>query len=99
MAKSSNVARDVLFDTDPDRYFFDGTPHPDAPARNYEVILGEEPYGAKIVSIDFSGYGDKDRVIFDVFGVPNSGGTVVISVGSHVRTITVDADTGKASVQ
>ena len=74
-------------------------PHPDDPARDYGVSLAEEPYGATFVSIDFSAQGKSDEIIFDVFGGPDGGGSVVISVGSRVRTITVDADTGKASVQ
>lgn len=98
-AKSSNVAQMVRFDTATNEYVFVGMPHPDAPARDYGVSLQEDPYGATLASVDFSGQGSNNEIIFDVFGVPDSGGSVVISVGSRVRTITVDADTGKASVQ
>ena len=56
--------------------------------------LSEDPYGASMVSADFGGDAD---IIFDVFGVPDSGGSVVIQVGNHVRTVTVDAVTGRAT--
>ncbi len=62
----------------------------------YEVLLSEEPYRTSIVSADFGG--DLD-IIFDVFGVPDSGGSVVISVGNRVRNVTVQAVTGRASAQ
>ena len=94
-AKTSNVAQTVIFHPALDRYIFPTIPHPDHPLLNYRVSLWEEPYSAEIVSVDFGG---DNRIIFDVFGVPDSGGSVVISVGNLVRTITVDADTGKASV-
>ena len=38
-------------------------------------------------------------VTFDAYGVPDNGGSIVIQVGTEQRKITVDADTGKASVQ
>lgn len=97
-AKSSNAAQTVRFDTVTQEYIFVGMPHPDAPAREYGVSLQKEPYRATLVSVNLNN-GNSNEIIFDVFGVPDGGGSVVISVGSHVRTITVDADTGKASVQ
>ncbi len=95
-AKSSNVNQAVEFDTDPDRYRLLGMPHPDHPGLEYEVFLTEEPYGVTLVSADFGG---DQKIIFDVFGVPDSGGSAVIRVGNHVRTIVVDADTGRATTQ
>ncbi len=94
-AKNSNVAQTVQFNTAADSYSFIGLPHPDHPALDYGLSLQQEPYGTTLVSADFGG---DQEVVFDVFGVPDSGGSVVVRVGSHVRTITVDADTGKASV-
>ncbi len=95
-AKSANVAQTVSFNPALDNYALLGMPHPDYPAREYGTSLQEEPYGATIVSADFGG---DLNIIFDVFGVPDSGGSVVISVGPRVRTIVVDAETGKATVQ
>jgi type II secretory pathway pseudopilin PulG len=66
----------------------------DRAAGAYIVDLGDEPYRVTVVSADFGG--DED-VIFDGFGVPDSGGSVVVQVGSFTKTITLDADTGDAS--
>lgn len=95
-AKSSNASQTVRFDPAAGKYSLVGMPHPDHPAREYGVSLQEEPYSATLVSADFDG---DQEIIFDVFGVPDSGGSVVIRAGNHVRTIVVDADTGKATAQ
>ena len=95
-AKSSDASQKVRFDPAAGEYSLVGMPHPDHPAREYGVSLQEEPYSTILVSADFGG---DQEIIFDVFGVPDSAGSVVIQVGNHVRTIVVNADTGKASVQ
>ena len=95
-AKRTDVAQTVRFDPAIGDYSLVGMPHPDHAARDYGVSLQEEPYGATLVSADFGG---DQEIIYDVFGIPDSGGSVVIRVGNHVRTIVVDADMGKATVQ
>lgn len=94
-ATISNVDQTVRFDPAMQEYSLVGMPHPDHSAREYGVSLQEEPYSATLVSADFDG---DEEIIFDIYGMPDSGGSVVIRVGTHVRTITVDAETGKASV-
>ena len=39
------------------------------------------------------------QVVFDGYGMPDSGGTVIVQWGSIQKTVVLDADTGKASVQ
>ena len=63
---------------------------------DYQEILSESPYRAVIVSADFDG--DED-VVFDGYGIPDSGGTVTVRVGIIQRTVLVDADTGRSTVQ
>ncbi len=60
------------------------------------VALGEDPYGAIIVSADFGGDAE---IVFDGFGKPASGGTVVIQVGDRLKTITLDGDSGMVTIQ
>ncbi len=95
-AKISNVNQTVRFDPAIQEYALVGMPHPDHPAREYGVSLQEEPYRATLVSADFGG---DQEIIFDIYGMPDSGGSVVIRVGTRVRKITVNAETGKASAQ
>ncbi len=72
-----------------------GLPHPDHPDERYVVSLPDDLNKAEPVSAKF---GDDTVVVFDMYGVPDSGGTVVIHVGDHYRTITLDADTGQTSI-
>jgi type II secretory pathway pseudopilin PulG len=81
----------------------DGTysiyPEPSGGLEETEVVnLRDPPYRAEIYSVDFHG---NIKVVFNGFGLPegNVGGSVVIQVGSAVRTITVDGETGEVTVQ
>ncbi|MCH7886096.1 MAG: hypothetical protein IIC01_12725 [Planctomycetes bacterium] len=93
-ARSSNASQTVRFTTGTHEYSLVGMSHPDHLGLEYKVLLSEDPYGASIVSANFGGDAE---LIFDVFGVPDSGGSVVIQVGNHVRTVTVDPVTGRAT--
>jgi prepilin-type N-terminal cleavage/methylation domain-containing protein len=62
----------------------------------YRTKLFEPPYQADITASTFNG---DDSLIFDGWGMPDSGGTAVLTVGSETRTITVDADTGEATIE
>jgi len=77
-------------------YSLDGMADFDRSTSAYEIDLTEEPYHAKIFSADFGGDAE---VVFDIFGIPDSGGTVVVEVGGYQKSIVLDADTGRASVQ
>ncbi len=96
LARQSGASQTLVFDLAADTYQVAGMPHPDHPAKEYEVRLAEEPYRAAILSADFGG---QKQVVFDGYGMPDSGGTVVIEAASEKRTITLDKDTGEASVQ
>lgn len=93
-ARTTNASQTVRFTPATHAYTLIGMPHPDHPSSPYRVLLSEEPYRA---SIDSAEFGADLYIIFDVFGVPDSGGWVVISVGDHTRTVTVDARTGRAA--
>jgi len=95
-AQAVSAARTVLFSAATDRYQLVGISSPDGAPGDYAVILSAEPYKADLVSADFSGV---SQVIFSGWGLPNNGGTVVISAGGQQRTVVVDGATGKVSVQ
>lgn len=61
----------------------------------YVVDVSDSPFTADIVSADFSG---SDEVTFDGYGVPDSGGSVLVQAGDTEKTVTVNADSGKAEV-
>lgn len=95
-ARTYSAARSVVFDVDDDEYAIPGIPDPDRPYQDYKVSLAEEPYRADIVSADFGG---SDTVVFNGFGLPDNGGSVVIEVKGVRRTISLDQGTGEATVQ
>ena len=95
-AKQGSVNQSVQFTPSTDSYSLPGLDDMDHPARTYAVKLSDGPFQATIVSADFGGDAE---IIFDGYGVPDSGGSVVLAVGGQQRTITVDATSGKAKVQ
>lgn len=75
-------------------YTLAGVGHLDRSGRDYQVDLSAEPYQASIVAVDFDGDAE---VIFDIFGVPDSGGSVLVQVGHWQREVTLDAETGRTT--
>ena len=92
-ARSTGVSVTVSFNPNTDAYTLVGVADPDHGGADYEVQLRGEPYQAAIVSADFDG---DTEVIFDGYGAPDSGGTVIVQVGGYQKTITLDADTRMA---
>ncbi len=95
-AKAASSARTVAFSAATEQYQLLGVSSPDGAPGDYTVVLSAEPYKADLTSANFNG---NSQVIFSGWGLPNDGGTVVISVGGQQRTVTVDRITGKVSVQ
>jgi type II secretory pathway pseudopilin PulG len=94
-ARNASASRTVSFGDD-DTYTIDQTGDLNrGSATTYRVRLAEAPYGATRVKADFGG---DAVVVFDGYGAPDTGGVVVVEVGSVTKTVTVDPN-GKASVQ
>jgi prepilin-type N-terminal cleavage/methylation domain-containing protein len=95
-ARMASASQTVSFDPVDHAYMIPGVPHLDHPGWEYQVDLQAAPYAASIVSADFGG---DAALVFDGYGAPDSGGTVVVQSGKHQKTITVDPETGKATIQ
>ena len=93
-ARVTGTSRTVRFLPAQEAYRLPEEAHLDNPSGVYRVQLWREPYEVDLVSADFDGDAD---LVFDGFGLPDSGGTVVIERGGYTATITVDANSGKAS--
>ena len=63
---------------------------------DYSVDLTAEPYGATLVSASF---GSGAEAVFNIYGMPAAGGQVVVRAGGVTRTVTLEAVTGKVTVQ
>ncbi len=93
-ASSSSVTAEILPDQDVVRVI--GAFSMDDPSAVWEADLSGPPYRADITA---SIFGADNSVIFNGYGDPDSGGAVILQVGSVTRSVVLDAKTGKAVVQ
>lgn len=86
----------VTFDATNDSYTLTGLSPDSTGATTRTVNLASDSsYRSHVSDVDF----DNGSVLkFDSFGVPDNGGTFVLSVGRMFCTITVDAATGRPTV-
>jgi len=93
----ASSSQSVTFYPASDRYEMPAREDPDHPGSPYDVRLCDEPYHADLTSVSFVGGGD--TVTFDGFGMPDRGGSVTLQAGNHTRSVLIDAETGRASIQ
>lgn len=88
--------RTVRFDVMRNAYMLYGISDPDLPERPDTFIEFEEtPYDVTLKSVDINGGID---VVYDPYGRPEAGGTLVLELGPYTTTITVDPDTGLVTI-
>jgi Tfp pilus assembly protein FimT len=92
MSKSQAVA--VQFTAASNVYTLEGVAHPDRMSESYIVRIGESPYQSVLASVNI---GDDERIQFNAYGLPESGGKITVQSGHWRETVTIDPDTGKAS--
>jgi type II secretory pathway pseudopilin PulG len=63
----------------------------DSPNAAYNVDLKKEPYQLNSATANFNG---NQSVTFDGYGIPSSGGTVVLATKAHQCTVTLNGTTG-----
>lgn len=95
-AMTSGAQKTTVFDTGADQYQILGQADLNDSSKDYVVKLFDKPYRSELVSADFGG---DATVVFDGYGIPDSGGQVVVRAGHFEKTIVLDADSGKAEVQ
>ncbi len=95
-AKSTSSSRTVTFDAANHSYVIPNVREFDTAGTMYRVQLQDPPYQAQIVSVDLGG---DWQIIFDGFGIPDSGGLVIVQSGDYQYTVVVDPETGVAKVQ
>lgn len=95
-ARNAGASRTVTFTAAGTQYTISDLAGLVRASQSYRVDLLAEPYCSRIDSVDFGG----DRVVvFNGYGVADSGGQIVLKSGALTRTITFDAASGKATVQ
>lgn len=94
-AISESGALTVSFVPATESYSVAGLAHINHPGQTFAVDLTLSPYNAQLVSAALGGDAD---IQFDRFGKPDSGGTITVASGGFQQTVTIDADSGKASI-
>ena len=94
-ARLTSASCTVTFTPATEQYVLVGTASLDGGSGDYTVDLRTDPYDAAITSADFGGV---PTVVFTGWGLPNSGGSVVVTSGSETRTVLVDDQTGQVSI-
>ena len=95
-ALTTGAAETVTFTPASEQYQIAGLQSMDRSADDYVVSLSASPYRADLVSASFGG---NATVVFDAYGVPDDGGQIVVQAGHFQKTIVLDADSGRATVQ
>jgi Tfp pilus assembly protein FimT len=95
-ARSRSQTVTIAFDTTNSRYTVTGIANPDHPAAAYTVDLAIGNMKARLTTAAFGG--DK-TIIFNAFGMPDSGGSVTVASGKVSRTVNVTAHSGAVGVQ
>lgn len=95
-ARAASASRTVTFTIPASAYAVSGVRALDSTVGAYAVRLADPPYRAAVVSADFGG---DPVVVFDGFGRPDSGGSVVVRRGHVSWQVTLQAETGATSAQ
>ena len=95
-AKTTSSSRTIIFDTTNHAYSISDVRALDGQCMTYVVTLREPPYLSQIASVDMDG---DAQLTFDGYGIPDSGGFVIVQAGDYQYTVVVDPETGAAEVQ
>lgn len=92
-AISLGVAQTISFNTSRGTYRILDMPDPDVPGRLHLVDLAEEPYTVELLA---AALGGDAAVVFDAYGVPDSGGSVSVRAGGWTLSVQVQTGSGAA---
>lgn len=95
-AWSTGTSKTIVFDLPSHSYRIVGLAALDSQVGSYTVDLSGEPYRADISSANFGG---DSTIVYNGYGVPDSGGTIVVRAGGYKYTVVVNAQIGTASIQ
>lgn len=99
LARQTAIARSkaqaVVFDSSANNYTLAGLNDLNRRSDTYSVDLSASPYE---VALAADSVGSDGTLTFNIYGVPNAGGTLTVSDGRYAQTVTIDAVTGKAAI-
>ncbi|MHC4219416.1 MAG: prepilin-type N-terminal cleavage/methylation domain-containing protein [Planctomycetota bacterium] len=94
-ARAASADVTVIFNVAGDDYTMTGVPALNNPAVDASLDLAGPPYHTRL---DSAVLGGDAIVIFDGFGMPDSGGAIKVSCGSNTRIVNLNAATGVVAV-
>jgi prepilin-type N-terminal cleavage/methylation domain-containing protein len=95
-AKLTSAAVTVTFNLSASTCTVSGAKALERAGAAYTVNLTKAPYQSQL---DNANLGNDAVIVFDGFGHPDSGGMIVLHSGPQARLITIDPNTGQATVQ
>jgi len=95
-ARNQSTSQTVTFNTTNSTYQIVGANDPDHIASGYTVDLTADPYRAAITSVSL---GTQPQVVFNGYGIPTNGGTIVVGSGGAQKTITIETTAGAITTQ
>jgi prepilin-type N-terminal cleavage/methylation domain-containing protein len=95
-ARATSSPRTITFDPGAETYQLSSLKDFETGSGSYTVNLKGAPYLADLASTGFTA---ASPLTFNAFGVPSTGGSLTVSSGGFSRTITIDPDSGTATIQ
>lgn len=95
-ARTKGVSQAVEFNSASSTYEMPNVPDLNHPSSHYSVDLTRAPYASLIDAVNFNG---TETVTFDGYGVPSSAGIIELEAGHYAHTLTIEATTGKVTIQ
>ncbi|MGH7177267.1 MAG: pilus assembly FimT family protein [Tepidisphaeraceae bacterium] len=106
-ARSTSSSQNVVITPSSNSYVVSGQRGMDSSSSTYRVTLSAEPYRSTVVLVSLNNGGttsvvfgsNSGTITFDGFGVPDRGATISVQAGAIVSRVTVDPNTGRATVK
>ncbi|MDA1014318.1 MAG: GspH/FimT family pseudopilin [Planctomycetota bacterium] len=95
-ARHRSASQAVQFNAAASTYTLPGVAALNRRPGDYSIDVSARPFNSTIVSVDLGG---DSEIIFNGYGQPDSGGDIVVAVGSRQWTISVDPTSGMVTVQ
>lgn len=95
-ARSTSSSQTIRFDVNGGQYSIPGMADPDTRTGTYTINLADEPFRAALGTVNFNGNASLN---FNGYGDPSTSGSLTVSCGDVVKTVTVRGDTGSVTIQ
>lgn len=96
LAMATNQKQTITFNAAANTYAITGLASLDNKSPSYIVDLNVEPYKSDLTAVSFGLF--QQTLSFDAYGSPDNAGSIALACGGVTRWVSVDGNTGKASL-